>query len=251
MKKRTFVLILAFCIGVFAIQAVADEGFVKPEAEWEWEMVDNPNLIWDIPLGIPLAEASDRFEKFTGVDPEGETPIRIQGLDFDVRLLSSSIFATEPGIFKRLQMLNTLSAYNATEEEKAEIVSKHAESVNRIINMLREAFGQEDYSYICNIRGDCFSDGRVDGNFEVPYDNGMIDYKRILDSDADSVSIRFVWNNVSMSILISVDGSSASCVTTIMEQDAVLKGHYDLYAQDYKGDLFEYIKNENTGITSF
>ncbi|MEG1884532.1 MAG: hypothetical protein RR224_12580, partial [Clostridia bacterium] len=42
--------------------------------------VDNPNMLWGVPFGITIEEASQQLESAIGVKPNSEIPTRIQGL---------------------------------------------------------------------------------------------------------------------------------------------------------------------------
>ncbi|MEG1884470.1 MAG: hypothetical protein RR224_12255, partial [Clostridia bacterium] len=112
----------------------------------------------------------------------------------------------------------------------------------KIYEMLFDKFGEPDAAYL-NLP--------IDGNvlyFDIPYQSEQFDFSGIFDAlSTEGFTISYQWNNITMNIGVVSSSSSLFFLTTVRSQSIVYKGQ-ESRSDFYKGDLFKYLTQQNSGM---
>ncbi|MCI5956138.1 MAG: hypothetical protein MRZ54_04060 [Clostridiales bacterium] len=248
LMKKLLCFIMCLTISVtFGVCGIAEE----EEGAFGLKMVKavNPNMLWNIPYGISMQEAYEMIRRIDGITEDTEEErinARIQGMDFLVRLKSKEI-VNEFGTEDTFVGITLIYSGDATQEKGIiddGILTEFAQNVSMIYNMLVEAFGEEDEAG--------FSDWKYFERFDIPYTDGIIDIKRIHDAGCDKFYVSYYWNNIHMFVDFEFkEENSVQYGILVDAQDMIYEGLHENTEKSAKRDYFEYVKQQEIGITSF
>ena len=218
------------------------------------------NLLWDVPMGISIKEASEAIISATGATFEygmdsnnvlascntpSNSPVVINGLDYTlwVSCLDFNVKFVDPPTYQSLMLQNEMTCPDAVQEDVDYFLLYYGQTISKVYSMLHEKFGSPDY-------GQLFAG--VDGDgwyaFDIPTFEGDINLSELL-SQCSSFTLCYIWNNIQF--LISVEHSQAKAAFVASSFITQYTVPFEAPELEEKGDYATFANEVRKGLTSF